>query len=114
MTIFNRSFRGRNLGGMLSQVLRPMSIAFTFLTPSVDVEGDVRLVTRAKNPISFLSCGHGRPPLLPMPRFGVAARIRVRVGGFGGMSETFVSRAAEFSFDVVLIGLVEGQSADMA
>jgi hypothetical protein len=49
-----------------------------------------------------------------MPRFGVAARIRVRVGGFGGMAETFVSRVAEFSFDVVLIGLVEGKSSDMA
>ena len=81
---------------------------------SDDVTGDVRLVTRAKNPISFFSCGHGKPPPFPIPRFGVAARMRVRVGGFGGMAETLVSWLAGFFSGVVLAGLVEEDSSDIA
>jgi hypothetical protein len=56
-TTFTRPFSGRNFGGMLSHVLRPMTTAFTLRccvaispTPSpCAIEcGDVRLVTRAK------------------------------------------------------------------
>lgn len=107
MTMFRRSFSGRNLGGMLSHVLRPMSTALIFLLPSVETEGIVRFVTRAKKPISFFSCGQGRTPSFPMPRLGVAARIKVSVGGLGGM--------AEFSFDVVVgSAWVEGCELDIA
>jgi hypothetical protein len=62
-----------------------MSTAFTLLVPFSVVDGDVRLVTLAKNPISFFSCGHGNPPPFPMPRLGVAARMSVSDGGFGVM-----------------------------
>jgi len=81
---------------------------------AVDAEGDVRFVTRAKNPISFFSCGHGKPPPFPIPRLGVAARMRVRVGGLGGISETLMLCVAEFSIDVVLFGLVEERWSGIA
>lgn len=36
------------------------------------------MVTLANHPISVLSAGQGRPPLRPIPSFGVAARMSVR------------------------------------
>jgi len=94
---FSRPGSGRNRGGMLSHVLRPMTTALINLLPTApapsltapsprpppaplraqDAVGATRFVTRAKYPISFLSCGQGSVPALPMPREGVAARMRV-------------------------------------
>ena len=51
-------------------------------------------MTLAKYPISFLSCGHGSVPPLPMPRDGVAARTSVRLGGLG---------IVDASLDVLLV-----------
>lgn len=82
---------------MLAHVLLPMMTALIFLeglcVADDDVDDDMRFVTRAKYPISFLSCGHGKPPFLPMPRDGVAARISVRLCGLD-MVERLI--AAEF------------------
>lgn len=89
MTTFKRSFKGRNFGGMLLHVLLPMTTALIFRVVVMVVGlcagvwvGETRFVTRAKKPISFFNWGHGRPPFLPMPREGVAARMSVRLCGF--------------------------------
>lgn len=59
-TTFKRFFNGLNLGGILSQTLRPIITAFLFPLSDVDV---VSLTNRA---ISAGKC-HGKPPFRPIP-----------------------------------------------
>lgn len=47
--------------------------------------GGTRFVTRAKNARSAFRGGQGRVPRRPMPREGVVATIRVKVGSGSGM-----------------------------
>lgn len=85
ITIFTRSPNGLNFGGMEAQVLRPMITAFATLLSS-GAGGWTRLVVRAKYAISAFS-RQGRPPDRPMPRWVVAATMRVRgsCGVVGGI-----------------------------
>lgn len=95
-------FRGRNFNGMLSQVLRPMMTALTYLLRAFDwgCAGILvwslrefselgawgrghRLVTRAKKARSDFSGGHGRVPWKPRPSEGVVATMSVRGGRRG-------------------------------
>lgn len=103
-----RDFRGRCVGGMDSQVRRPMSTALIGLRSSllavlrgevvgvrleavvggeagweVLVGGAGRFVMRAKKARSAFRGGQGRVPRRPMPREGVVATMRVRGGRSG-------------------------------
>lgn len=88
MTTFVLCGKGRNLEGMLSQVLRPMTTTFWDAAAAcvdasdglVEEVSGTRLVMRAKYAISFFSIGQGRVPFLPMPFLAVVATMRVSVG----------------------------------
>jgi hypothetical protein len=71
-TAFARRRSGRNLRGMLSHVLRPMSTALV-------APAGAAAVTRAKYAISFGS-RHGSAPAWPIPFARVAATISVSGG----------------------------------
>ena len=98
--MLTRPFKGRNLVGIESQVLRPMSTALRgfFLSFSVEVPwlveglrgvGELvrgvgrRFVTLAKKARSAFRGGQGREPRRPMPKEGVVATMRVRGGSCG-------------------------------
>lgn len=89
MITFKRPANGRNLGGMLSHVFRPMTTALSepvraFIGEAAVVvvdgserdsggaaAGDTRLVTDLKNAMSDLIGGQGRLPRYPMPMGGL-------------------------------------------
>lgn len=111
MTIFVLSFNGRNFGGMLSQVLRPIIRAFvSYKAVRIGIQpfeetptpGLARLVTRAKYAISLFSPVQGSVPPRPIPILLVAATIKV---SSCGIIVELLSIAAEFDsteLDIVL------------
>lgn len=72
----------------------------TLLVPFAALDGEeTRFVTRAKYPISFFSCGHGSVPPFPIPSEGVAARMSVRLGGFGMLDASLDVSVVRAVFD---------------
>lgn len=77
ITMLSRSGRGRNFGGILSQVTRPIITAF-FASGSVNESAGMCVVTCLKNAMSF-GIRQGNVLSIPMPYSSVAATIRVKL-----------------------------------